>query len=109
MARGGGLCSGKECWKTISGDVPLGKGYKYKDKLRASTGIQKMQFKGGDVDKSKIKISGKGANLPDGVTAALLASASATVQVRGSDMAQCQSATLTDISKQEADRFKARN
>jgi hypothetical protein len=89
--------------------VPLGKGYKYKDKLTTASGILKMQFKGGDLGKSQLKVTGRGVNLPDGVTDALLASTAATVQVRGSDMAQCLSATMTDISRQEIDRFKVRN
>jgi arylsulfatase B len=109
VLRAGDFCSGKECWKTIGGDVPLGKGYKYKDKLTSSSGIIKMQVKGGDADKSKLKVSGRNVNLPDGVTDALLSTTAATVQVRGSDTAQCLSATMTDISKQEIDRFKVRN
>lgn len=108
VARGGDFCSGKECWKTIGGDVPLGKGYKFKDKLLISSGVLKLQFKGGDAGKSQVKLSGRGLNLPDEITEALLASTAATLQIRGSDMAQCLSATVTDISKQEVDRFKAR-
>ncbi len=109
VVRGGDLCSGKECWKTIGGDVPDGKGYKYKDKLLTSSGIVKFQLKGGDAEKTQLKVSGRSVNLPDAVTSALQSTVSATVQIRGSDMAQCLSATLGDISKQEADRFKARN
>ncbi len=109
VVRGGDLCSGKECWKSISGDAPDGKGYKYKDKLYASSGVLKMQFVAGDADKSKLKLVGRGFDLPDGVTQALFGSTSATVQLRGSDMSQCLSATMSEIAKQEPDRFKATN
>ncbi len=109
VARGGDLCSGKECWKPLGDDAPDGKGYKYKDKIATSSGVLKMLFKGGDVDKSKLKVVGRGFDLPDGVTQALSGSSSATVQLRGSNMAQCLAATMTEIVKQEPDRFKATN
>ena len=108
VVRGGQLCSGKECWRTIGGDVPIGKGYNYKDKLTSSTGIIKAQMKGGDADKTKWKFDGRGENLPDGVTEAMVSSTSATLQLRGNDLTNCLSATVADISKQETDRFKAR-
>ena len=109
VVRAGDLCSGKECWKAAGGDAPDGKGYKYKDKLGTSTGFLKLQVFRGDPEKSKVKFVGRGLNLPDGVTEALLGSTSATVQLRGSDATQCVSATVDDIAKQESDRFKATN
>jgi arylsulfatase B len=108
VARGGQFCSGKECWRDLGGDVPDGKGFKFKDKLMASTGIQKLQFRNGDVEKSKLKVKGRGANLPDGVTQDLSTTTAVTAQVRGSDMAQCLSATLTNITFQSATRIKAK-
>lgn len=108
IVRGGQLCSGKECWQTIGGDVPDGKGYKFRDKLGSSTGIVKAQLRDGDPEKSKWKIAGKGLDLPDGVPDALLTSAHATVQLRGTELANCLSATVADIVKQETDRFKAK-
>lgn len=109
VPRAGDLCSGKECWKSAGGDPPDGKGYKYKDKLATTSGVLKMQLQGGDVGKSKLKLVGRGFELPDGVTAALVASTSATVQLRGSDATQCLAATVAEIAKQEDDRFKATN
>ena len=48
------------------------------------------------------------AGLPDGVPAALAGANAVTVQLRGSDAAVCLSATLTDVSKQDDERFQAR-
>ncbi|MDG2305909.1 MAG: sulfatase-like hydrolase/transferase [Candidatus Binatia bacterium] len=109
VVRSGDLCSGKDCWKPVGNDAPDGKGYKFKDKLGASSGVLKMQLKGGDAEKSKLKIIGRGFGLPDGVTGALQGSTSATVQVRGSDMAQCLGATVTEITRHDVDHFKATN
>lgn len=109
VVRGGALCDGRECWKAAGGDPPDGKGYKYKDKLSSASGALKMQLIGGDVGKSKLTVVGRGLALPDGVTEALVSSTSATVQVRGSDMASCLAATVGAIAKQATDRFKATN
>jgi len=108
VVRGGQLCSGKECWKTVGGDVPTGKGYKYKDKPATATGVIKAQLRDGDAGKSKWKLDGRGENLPDGVTETLISTTSATIQFRGNDVTSCLSATVTDISTQDAERFKAR-
>ena len=109
VVRAGDLCSGKECWKAAGGEAPDGKGYKFKDKLGTSTGLLKLQVFGGDAKKSKVKLNGRGYDLPDGVTEALMDSTSATIQLRGSDATQCLSATTDVIAKQESDRFKATN
>lgn len=107
VARAGDLCNGKDCWKTAGGNPPNGKGYKYNDKHQASSGVLKMQLIGGDAGKTKVVFAGRGLDLPDGVPGALMGSTSATVQLRGSDATQCLAATVTQISKQEGDRFKA--
>lgn len=107
VVRGGDLCAGKDCWRSIGGDPPNGRGFKYQDKLLASGGALKLLLRNGATNKSKLVFVGRGPHLPDGVTEALVDSASATVQVRGNDMVDCLSATVTDIKKQETDRFKA--
>ena len=107
--RGGDECTGETpCWKTLGGDPPDGKGYKYRDSDLTSQGLQKAKFQGGDAGKSKIQIKGRDEGLPDAVPMALLASSSVTIQLRGSDTTQCLSATLTDIKRQEADQFTAK-
>lgn len=107
VLRAGSLCDGSECWRSLGGDAPDGKGYKFKDKDLQDSGIRTIQLRDGSLGKSKWKLDGRDANLPDGVTEALLTSASATLQLRGNDLPSCLAATVSDIAKQEADRFKA--
>jgi hypothetical protein len=112
--RAGDTCVGKACWRSTGGDPPGNKGYKYNDKDVTSDGIQRMQLKGGDVGKSKLSVKGgnkvgKGQrSLPTGVVAQLTGSTSVTVQLFGSDMPKCFSATLMDIQKDDGGQFKAR-
>ena len=55
----GGTCGSKPCWKESSS------GFKFSDKSHTSTGIAGLQLKQGLAPgKSKIILSGKGANLP---------------------------------------------
>jgi len=106
--RAGDICGTNPCWKALGGTPPGGKGYKYKDSALAEDGVFQILYKGGAAGSSKALVKGRGAGLPDGVAAALLSSASATVQLHGSDATQCLSLTVTDIKKQEADFFKAK-
>jgi hypothetical protein len=107
-------CSGgaTTCWKSIGGAPPAGKGYNYKDTDLASNGTGKILLKGGSASagKSKILVKGKGINIPAGVTAALTATTSVTVQLRGNDApgAGCWTVTLGSIKKQVTDSFKAK-
>lgn len=104
----GGFC-GKPCWKSLGGDPPNGKGYRFTGDpfFIASDGISKILYKGGDAGKSKLIVKGSGSGLPNGIALGLQASTSATVQMRASD-ADCLSVTLDDITKQEAGFFKAK-
>lgn len=107
--RGGDECAtGKACWKSFGGDPPDGKGYKYADTDLRAQGMHKIKLQGGDAGKSKVLLKGRDDDLPDGVTTALLASTSVTVQLRGSDATQCLSATMSDIKRQDEDQFKAK-
>ena len=107
VARAGNLCDGKDCWQTLGGAAPDGKGYIYKDKLLSSSGVAKVQLRAGDTGKSKWKLDAKDENLPDGIPTSLLTTSEVTIQLHGSNMASCLSATLADIGSQEAERFKA--
>ena len=108
VARAGGYCDGKECWKSVGGDPPAGKGYKFGDKQLASDGMRKLIAKSGDAGRSKLILKGKGASLSDGVTMALSATANVTMQLHGSDATQCFSITLSEIVKQDPENFKAK-
>ncbi len=106
-------CSGgsKACWKSIGGPIPLGKGYKFKDKDLASDGVLKILLKGNSTPgKSKIIVKGKGAGLPLPIAPSLTSTTSVTVQLRGNDApgAGCWGTTLTDIKKQLPDSFLAK-
>lgn len=100
-------CDGKDCWKAVGKDPPIGKGYKFKDKAGTPNGIRKILLKGGDAGKSSALVKGKGSNLPNGVAAALSGATSATVQLRTSE-GDCFSANLTDVKKNDPTFFKAK-
>jgi hypothetical protein len=109
--RAGETCGSAPCWKPI-GKAPndpagQGKGYKYGDKSLAADGVLKLLFKAGDAGKTSAMTIGKGAGLPAGIPAALQSSAQATIQLRSSD-GVCLSASVTEITKQEAGYFKGK-
>lgn len=102
--RAGEECDGDPCWKGLG--KPAGvKGFKYKDKLRTSNGVQLLLLKAGEAEKSKVIVKGKGSNLPDGVAAALADATSVTMQLLGGE--QCVSATLSTIKDADGVKFKA--
>jgi len=113
--RAGDDCAGKPCWKSVGGTPPDNKGYKYKDKDAAAYGVQQLQLKGGDAGKSGFLIKGKNnaaknqTSLPTNVVAEMTGSLQATIQLFGSDMPNCYSATLNDIQKDDGVQFKARH
>jgi hypothetical protein len=104
--RAGDLCRGKPCWKTIGGDPPDGRGYTFRDRDTTSDGIKTLLLKGGDEGKSKVVIRGNGANLPSGVTAALVSTTDVRLHLR-LDGSSCLATTLGDVRTQHADRFRA--
>lgn len=107
--RAGMECAGRDCWKGVAT-----KGYLYKDKSAAADGAQSVKLLGGDAGKSKILLkaannSSKGqSNLPTGIAAALSGSGGATIQLHGSDAANCFSATLGTVVKDSGGLFKAK-
>lgn len=105
--RAGEECDGKPCWKKVGKEPPDGKGYKYKDKTATSDGVKKIIYKGGEQDKSKAVVIGKGGAIPAGIPAALQSSANVTLQLRASD-GQCLSVTVGDVKKNDPDFFKAK-
>lgn len=114
--RAGDTCAGKDCWTSLGPPPPdsNGQGYKYKDKMLSSDGIQRMVMRGGGVGKSRVLAKGKNnerkgqMQLPTGAAAALSGSTSATVQLFGSDAPVCISMTLTNVTKNTGDQFKAK-
>jgi len=105
--RAGATCGEKPCWKAND------QGFKYKDKDGTAQGIQSVVLKGGDTGKSKLAVKGKNnagkgqTSLPTGIAAALTGSASATIQLRGSNAPGCFSCAVT-TSKDEGGTFKAK-
>lgn len=51
-------------WSTV-GPVTSPKGYKYKDSFAGTDGIKLIKTKASSLDKAKVKLTGKGDNLPD--------------------------------------------
>ena len=119
--RAGDLCDGRPCWKKVGKLPPDGKGYRYKDKLLSSDGVQGILLKGGDAGKSKalVKAQNRNNTMPTGITAALLtgvpAGSAAVVQIvpngePGGLMAGtvCLSMELADVKKNDGSLFKAK-
>ena len=85
-----------------------------KDQYAESDGIRTLKLLGGPVGKSKILLkaandSSKGeTSLPTAMAAALAGSASATVQIHGSDTPECFSATLSTVVKDTGNVFGAK-
>ena len=110
------LCSAKPCWKSIGGTPPTGRGYVYRDKLPYavgdSSGVFKMTYGGGDAGKTKLKLTAgnaktSGTSLPTGIAAALSSTTSVDLQFF-TESGSCFGTTLTQITKQEPEIFKAR-
>ena len=107
-------CSGgaADCWSSIGPAPPGGKGYRYKDYDLSANGAAKIQLQGGALSAgtSKIIIKGKGGNLPSPITPSLTTTTAVTVQLRGDDAPApgCWSVTLSDVTKQNAEFFKAK-
>jgi hypothetical protein len=59
---GGGTCDGRPCWTTLGG-TPV-KGFKFKDRTLAQSGIQSLLLRGGRPGSDKISLNGKGTALP---------------------------------------------
>ncbi len=88
--------------------APLGdKGYKYKDKSGAASGVQKIVLKGGVSGKSKAIAKGRGSALPE-ITPPL--ALPVTVQLTNRETGVCFEGTYDtlDIKKNEVGQFKAK-
>jgi hypothetical protein len=111
--RAGDGCGSKPCWKPTGGTPPDGKGFAYKDPAGSSQGVRSLKLKGGGAGKSSLALSAannakKGQTaLPTGIAAALADATSVTLQVHTSE-GGCFAAAPSEITKQEADRFKAK-
>lgn len=103
IERAGETCGTKPCWKSIGGSSTEGKGFTFKDKEAASSGVTKMVLKSGAEGKSSIIL--KAANnaakqqtaLPTGMAAALGQSTEVRLQLI-QENGLCYDATLSDVS-----------
>jgi cysteine-rich repeat protein len=95
----GGLCAGKPCWKATGV-----KGFKYSDKELTPDGGQKITLKEGALEKAKILLNGRGANLhlPDLTTLVQ----PVVVQIQNSDGVCWETTFSGPPTKQTAEQFK---
>ena len=111
--RGGESCGSKPCWKPVGKAPPDGKGFVYKDPSRSADGVTSLKLQGGGAGRSSVALgaanrAAKGENaLPTGIAALLAAATEVTLQVHTSD-ANCFGATLSEVTRQDGERFKAR-
>jgi hypothetical protein len=112
VERAGENCGRKPCWKPLGKPSPDGKGFAYKDPEGASDGVRSWKLAGGKTGHSSLAAAAsnrakKGETaLPGGMAAALAATDAVTIQVHTDG--PCFQTTLSDVRKQESDRFKAR-
>lgn len=104
VQRAGQICVDKPCWQDSKGT-----GWKFADGDEFSDGIAKMSMSGGDAGKGKIKVQGNNSSgtLPTGIAALLSGDTSATVQLISHD-ADCFTATLPTVSKNDGTVFQAK-
>jgi hypothetical protein len=110
--RAGESCGRKPCWKPLGKPSPDGKGFAYKDPAGVSDGVRSWRLAGGKAGHTSLAAAAsnrakKGETaLPGGIAAALAATDAVTIQVQTDG--PCFQTTLSDVRKQESDRFKAR-
>jgi hypothetical protein len=113
VARAGEACGAKPCWKPLGKAPPEGKGFAYKDSAGASAGVRSMKLAGGKEGRSSVAMAASNRAtkseraMADGLAAALADSEEVTLQVQVLP-GGCFEARLTEVTKQEPDRFKAR-
>lgn len=109
VPRAADACDKKECWRSLGP-----KGFRYTDKDRIVDGVRVLRLQAGSDGATKISwIAGNNVNkghasLPTGVAVALAGSTQATVQLIRSDAADCISATLTNVAKNDGVEFNAK-
>jgi hypothetical protein len=112
VRRAGATCGAKPCWKPLGKPSPDGKGFAYKDPAGGADGVRSLKLAAGAEGRSSLSVAAsnrakKGEReMSAGIAAALSASPQVTVQVHGPGA--CFEVLLDDVTKQEADRFKAR-
>jgi hypothetical protein len=84
------------------------KGYKYKDKSAAASGVTKILLKSGAAGKAKVQLQGKGVNLPDPTFTFL--PLPVVAQLVNSETAACFESTFTapNVKKNDQGKFKAK-
>ncbi len=110
--RAGAICGDEPCWTPMGGTPPDGEGFVYKDKTASADGVRSIQLKGGGAGKSRLAVKASNAAkkgqtaLPTGIAAALIDATEVTLQLNTD--ASCFETTLSEIQRQESDRFKAK-
>jgi hypothetical protein len=101
--RGMDFCDINFCWSAWK-DF----GYQYKDKTLSIGGFKKVQLKGGDAGKGKVKLiaSNKEGTLTTGVAPILAGQSSATAQFINID-GDCFGMAMTEVKKADGLLFKA--
>lgn len=82
------------------------RGFKYKDKLGVNDGISQLVVREGAIDRAKVSLTAKGANLAFGGTLPLAQDTQVLVQLHNSDGTCWQSEFAAPASKNLSDEFK---
>ena len=112
--RAGETCGRRSCWQAAGGRPPGGRGYAYRDRDRAASGVETFTVKGGSDGKPAIVLKARNdaasgqTGLPTGIAAALAGSTSATVRVFASDASRCTVAKLEPVAGSSAGILVAR-
>jgi len=98
----GGECGGLPCWRAAGT-----KGFKFKDRIGIPGGITGMAVQMGDAGKTKLKVLGKGANLPS-ATLPLVVPLTAQLIVDDGVSPVCWQASWATAVRNDATQVKAK-
>jgi hypothetical protein len=106
--RAAATCADRACWSSRE------KGFLYRDTSTSADGVRRLRLLGGSAGASSIVLDASNdaqehrLDLPVGITAALSGASRATLQIHGSDLEACFSATLDEVVKDTGGIFRAR-
>lgn len=104
--RSGDACAGRPCFKSIGGQPPVGKGWRYMDRDMSSDGVRRMVLKGGVARRAKIVFQAKGAALslpaPFSGEQLLAQDGNVIIQLVSSDGGACFETVLPEPAKKNA-------
>ena len=92
--------------------APDGKGFVYQDKTGSADGVRSIQLKGGSAGSSSLAVNASNdakndqTAFPTGIAEALASATEVTLQLHTD--AACLEGTLSEIQRQESDRFEAK-